>query len=156
MALKQCEKCEEMVDEAKAFCPGCGNAFVAEKPRSNLSDFDAMDHTQQLSQTVYNMMLSDMGLNISKAPDRVENVVEAAKPAATAAAPVEKVVEVVKPVATTVVTPIPTEVKPQPKKKQEMTAKKKWLIAAAVTALLLFFLAVAAAGLVFIYWYRFR
>lgn len=86
MALKQCDKCSEMVDEAKAFCPACGNAFVEEERRSVSTNFEEMDMTVQLGQTMYNQMLSDMGLNVSKAPDVKEKVVEVA--AAVPVAPV--------------------------------------------------------------------
>src|SRR6188768_2284766 len=65
MGLKQCPKCSEMVDEAKAFCPACGNAFVEEESRKE-SQFDQLDNTVQLGNTMYNQMLSDMGLNLSK------------------------------------------------------------------------------------------
>lgn len=84
MALKPCDKCSEMVDEAKAFCPACGNAFVEEERRSIPTDFEEMDMTVQLGQTMYNQMLSDMGLNVSKAPDEQQKVLEvaAAAPAA--------------------------------------------------------------------------
>ena len=54
-----------MVDEAKAFCPGCGHAFVEEEKRSQTS-FEKLDHTVEFGKTMYNQMLSDMGLNISK------------------------------------------------------------------------------------------
>ena len=40
MGLKQCTKCSEMVDEAKAFCPACGNAFVEEEERQEKSKFE--------------------------------------------------------------------------------------------------------------------
>lgn len=90
MALKQCDKCNEMVDEAKAFCPACGNAFVEEERRSVSTNFEEMDMTVQLGQTMYNQMLSDMGLNVSKAPDVQEKVVEveAITPAAVPLQPI--------------------------------------------------------------------
>lgn len=89
MALKQCDKCSEVVDEAKAFCPACGNAFVEEERRSVSTNFEEMDMTVQLGQTMYNQMLSDMGLNVSKAPDMQEKVVEVA--AIAPVAPVQPV-----------------------------------------------------------------
>ena len=70
MGEKQCSKCGEMVDDAKAFCPGCGNAFVEEKKRTSVSEFEQLDHTVRLGDTMYNQMLSDMGLNVSKQPNR--------------------------------------------------------------------------------------
>ena len=80
MALKECDKCSEMVDEAKAFCPGCGHAFVEEQTRSEASSFDAAESTVQLGQTMYDQMLSDMGLNTSKAPNPPEKRVEVIAP----------------------------------------------------------------------------
>src|SRR5438105_3815827 len=87
MGLRQCQKCNEMVDEAKAFCPGCGNAFETEEKRTEASKFDSADHTIQFGKTAYNLMLSDMGLNISKAPDPVEKRIEMIAPVATSATP---------------------------------------------------------------------
>ncbi len=78
-----------MVDEAKAFCPACGNAFVEEERRSVTTNFEEMDMTVQLGQTMYNQMLSDMGLNVSKAPDVQEKVVEVA--AAAPAVPLQPI-----------------------------------------------------------------
>lgn len=84
MAEKQCGKCGEMVDEAKAFCPGCGHSFVDEKQRTTRSDFDLSENTIQLGETMYNQMLSEMGLNISSQPVREEGKVQ---PPATEALP---------------------------------------------------------------------
>jgi len=61
-----------MADEAKAFCPGCGHSFVDEKQRETVSDFDQSNRTVQLGETMFNQMLSDMGLNISNPPNRQE------------------------------------------------------------------------------------
>jgi RNA polymerase subunit RPABC4/transcription elongation factor Spt4 len=72
MGQKQCAKCGEIVDEAKAFCPECGHAFVEEKKRELVSDFDKSNPTVQLGATMFNQMLSDMGLNIAKEPDASE------------------------------------------------------------------------------------
>ncbi|MEO6654579.1 MAG: hypothetical protein ABIO36_00700 [Pyrinomonadaceae bacterium] len=71
-----------MVDEAKAFCPGCGNAFVDEEIRQEASSFDTTERTVELGQSMYNQMLSDMGLNISKEPNPSEKRVEVALPPA--------------------------------------------------------------------------
>src|SRR3954452_21759326 len=76
MGQKQCEKCGEMADEAKAFCPACGNAFVEEKKRQEESKFEKLDHTVQFGQTMYNQMLEDMGLDISSLPKPAEKRVE--------------------------------------------------------------------------------
>src|SRR5687767_3505745 len=80
MGEKPCDKCGEMVDEAKAFCPGCGSAIVEEKKQVSRSDFDISEHTVRLGDTMYNQMLSDMGLSISKAPNRDEKRVETVAP----------------------------------------------------------------------------
>ncbi|MBA2334100.1 MAG: hypothetical protein H0V90_04100 [Blastocatellia bacterium] len=69
MSLKQCEKCGEMVDEAKAFCPGCSNPFVSEMQRTETSEFELSGSTIEFSKTAYNLLLSDMGLNISEPAD---------------------------------------------------------------------------------------
>ncbi len=139
MALKQCEKCEEKVDEAKAFCPGCGHAFVEEQKRSQASSFEAMDSTVQLGQTMYNQMLSDMGLNISKAPD----------------APPQKRVEVITPAALETPGPPQTASKAETKKTTNVV---KWIIIAAAVVVVLALLVIAAAALIIIYssQYQFR
>lgn len=70
MGSKQCGRCGEVVNEAKAFCPGCGNAFVVEEKRTTVTDFDMSNETVRLGNTMYNQLLSDMGLSISKAPNK--------------------------------------------------------------------------------------
>src|SRR5438876_4324550 len=87
MGLRQCDKCSEMVDEAKAFCPGCGTSFVKEEQRQDVSSFEKLDNTVQLGNTMYNQMLSDMGLNISKAAEKPEKRIEVIAPIETAPAP---------------------------------------------------------------------
>jgi hypothetical protein len=82
MALRQCSKCDEMVDEAKAFCPGCGNALVEEE-KPETSAFQELDHTVQFGHTMYNQMLEDMGLNISDTPTPNERRIEVIKPIET-------------------------------------------------------------------------
>lgn len=129
MGLKQCDKCNEMVDEAKAFCPGCGNAFVEEEKRQDKSEFDRMDSTVQLGKTMYGQMLSDMGLNISKAPN-----------------PAEKRIEVLAPVAAAAKSP---ELKPDLAKP---TSNAKWLILAGVALILALGLLVILAAAVVIYY----
>ena len=85
MGLKKCEHCDEMVDEAKAFCPGCGGAFVAEEQRHEKSSFERLDKTVQLGNTMYDLMLSDMGLDTKAAP-KPEKRIEIIAPIATAPA----------------------------------------------------------------------
>ena len=134
MALKQCDKCSEMVDEAKAFCPACGNAFVEEERRSESTDFEEMNKTVQLGQTMYNLMLSDMGLNISTTPDVQEKVIEIA-----AAAPVAPVA----PAAPIPPTPAPATV--------TLDNKWIWIIIGVIAAFILLgiVVVVVAAGVVF-------
>lgn len=90
MGLRQCDKCSEMVDEAKAFCPGCGHAFVEEEKRQEASKFEKVERTVQFGQTMYNQMLEDMGLNISGAPNPVERRVEVIAPVNTEVLPTAK------------------------------------------------------------------
>jgi len=71
-----------MVDEAKAFCPGCGNALVEEEGPKTTA-FQKLDHTVQFGQTMYTQMLEDMGLNISEASAPKEARVEVIKPLET-------------------------------------------------------------------------
>jgi hypothetical protein len=89
MALRECDKCGQMVDEAKAFCPSCDNVFVVEEKRGEASKFERLDKTVQLGNTMYDMMLSDMGLNISKPAPKPEKRVEVIAPIQTA--PAQKV-----------------------------------------------------------------
>ena len=133
MALRQCDKCSEMVDEAKAFCPGCGHAFVEEETRKMASNFDTMDSTVQLGQTMYNQMLSDMGLNTAKAPNPN---------------PPEKRVEVLAPVAVPAKPPVKSPDKPQP------SGNRKWLILTGVAVGFLLLAALAIVAGIFIYWSR--
>lgn len=89
MGSKQCGKCGEDVHEAKAFCPGCGNAFVEEEERKTLSGFELSNDTVKLGDTLYNQLLSDMGLSISKSPNKPETTVEPIKSDAAAPSPVK-------------------------------------------------------------------
>ncbi len=65
MGLKKCEKCGEAVEEAKAFCPECGNPFVEEEKREGSSEFDNYAGTINFSKSVYKMMLSDIEYDTS-------------------------------------------------------------------------------------------
>lgn len=126
MGQRQCDKCSEMVDEARAFCPACGHAFVEEEKRQTKTDFESVDHTMQMGQTMYNQMLSDMGLNISKSPNPPEKRAEVVAPVA-AAAPVE------------------------PAQPPKTTNYLKWIIIIGACVLFLAFLVIVAAG-VLLYW----
>lgn len=120
-----------MVDEAKAFCPACGNAFVDEERRSISTNFEEMDSTVQLGQTMYNQMLSDMGLNISKSPQPDPHHVEVLAPQAPAANP----------------TPPPIR-DGSPK-----SGTLKWILIGAAIAILLALIVVVAAVAI-VYWMR--
>ena len=155
MGLKQCPKCSEMVDEAKAFCPACGNAFVEEESRK-ASQFDQLDNTVQLGNTMYNQMLSDMGLNLSKQPEpgeeRVEPVVKV-EPAVKRTEPSgQKRIEVIVPAAAAPAKPAPKPAE-QPK---PPSSNLKWWLLGGVVLLLLFLLLAAAAAALYIYWTRYR
>jgi uncharacterized Zn finger protein (UPF0148 family) len=126
MGQKQCPKCGDFVDEAKAFCPGCGHAFVDEKKRTSVSDFDRSNPTVQLDNSMFNQMLSDMGLNISKEPTR-----ETPR------------VEVIAPVV-------------QPTKALEPSRSKyrNWIIAGAIALLLFLALAALIIAAAFVLYFR--
>ena len=132
MAQKQCGKCGEMVDEAKAFCPGCGNAFVAEEGREATS-FEKMDSTIQLGQTMYNQMLSDMGLSVDKESSE------------------EKRIEIIEPVASVPVAPGAPAAKPR----SDASSKAKWIIVAGIIlAAGLVILLAAILLLLYFFWPR--
>ena len=133
MGQKQCGKCGEMVDEAKAFCPECGHAFVEEKKRTSVSDFDRENPTVQLGATMFNQMLSDMGLSTSKEPNR----------------PDKARVEVIAPVVPTP-TPEP-ERAPQPPPR---SGRRNWIIAGVAIAVMLFLLAALIIAVAFILYFR--
>lgn len=72
MSLKKCEQCGESVDEAKAFCPECGNPFVEEKEREESSEYENYAGTINFSKSVYKMMLSEMELDTSASTEKKE------------------------------------------------------------------------------------
>ena len=75
MKFKSCQKCSAIVPETKAFCPECGNAMIAEETRKEASEHDTYQSTMHLSKSSYNLMLSEMDLNISEAPNlTAENI----------------------------------------------------------------------------------
>lgn len=133
MGQKTCDKCGELVDEAKAFCPACGHAFVEEEKRSEESAFEQMDSTVQMGKTMYGKMLTDMGLNISKAPE--------------ATPPPEKRVEVIAPIVT-------NAARPQAQIPAESPAKKSylvWIIVGAAALILLLAVLVVVVAVVILY-----
>jgi hypothetical protein len=142
MPDKTCPQCGETVGEVKAFCPSCGHAFVDEEKRADASKYEQADHTMQMGQTMYNAMLSDMGLNVKKEP---EKRVEVLKPVAVQPA------QVLQPVAGTQAAPTrpqPAQA-PPPEKKSN---KKIWIITIVIALVLLLILA-AAVILVGLYLY---
>ena len=140
MALKECEKCGEMVGEAKAFCPACGHAFVDEETRREKSKFDSLENTVQLGQTMFGNMLSDMGLNISKAPNAPEKRIEVIAPAAEATEPVKKKPDNAKPPKTV---GTDSEVKP--------SSRNRWYGIAGALVILIWLLILIAGFVMFVY-----
>ena len=133
MASKQCDKCGEMVDETKAFCPACGNALVEEERRQKASEYDKLDSTVQFGQTMYDQMLSDMGLNISKSPN-IE----------------EKRVEIIAPVTPSVKQP------EMPPAETASASNTNWFVIGGVIIILGLVIAIVVAALIFLNWSRFR
>jgi hypothetical protein len=129
MPDKTCPKCSEMVDEAKAFCPACGHSFVDEQKRTEASRYDQADHTMQMGATMYNNMLSDMGLNLKKEPEKRVEVLKPAVPATQVLQPVAS--------AQSVTTP-------QLQGEPEQKSRKKFWIITIVVAFVLLLLIVAA------------
>ena len=138
MAEIQCGKCGEMVDEAKAFCPGCGNSIVDEKQRASVSDYDQSKRTVQLGATMFNQMLSEMGLDISKPPDTDE-----------------KKAEVVTPLVPTTPVKAPDRTERKAAPGHSTKSSPKWIkiavIVLAVIALVILVVLAAAAALFFYY-----
>ena len=139
-----------MVDEAKAFCPGCGHAFVEEQTRQEPSVFESMEGTMQLGNTMYNQMLSDMGLNISAAPNKpAESVQPVAQPAVQPVvqpAVQRSVQQVIQPAVQQVIQPVAEPAKPAG------SNSTKWLIIGGVAVLLLFIVLVVVVLAAFVIW----
>ncbi|NOT46452.1 MAG: hypothetical protein HOP17_01695 [Acidobacteria bacterium] len=137
-----------MVDDVRAFCPGCGNSFLKEAQRSKPTIFDRSSETEQFDASMLNMILSDMGLDISKAPnkseERVVNVpqmpIEPGKPEHA------KVIERVN---------VAVRSREDSHDKPKLLAKSnlKWLVWGSVILVFLFvfLLVIAAAVLVFMF-----
>lgn len=133
MAQKQCGKCGEMVEQAKAFCPGCGHALVEEEVRE-ATNFERMDNTVQLGQTMYNQMLSDMGLSKEKRAEFPEKRIEVIEPAAAPS---------VRPSAGPASLPRPSG-----------SSKTKWIILGVVILLVGLMALVVAGLLLYFFWPR--
>ena len=137
MAEKTCPQCGETVEEAKAFCPACGNAFVEEEQRTDASAYEQADHTMQMGQTMYNNMLSDMGLNIKKAEP--EKRVEVLKPVAVHPAQVLQPAASAPPAAER-----PAQAAPQETEKR--SGARIWIVTLVVAIALLLILLAAVVG----------
>lgn len=141
-----------MVDEAKAFCPNCGHAFVDEEKRQDSSEFDRMDGTMQFSKTVYGQMLSDMGLNLADLsaipPEPLPPAAEPASQPQAAQVIRPPVQQVVRPPVQQVINPV---AKPAP---PSGSSRNKWLIIGGV-ALLLVILLIAAILIILVLLLRF-
>lgn len=135
MSLRQCDKCSEMVDEAKAFCPSCGHAFVEELKRKEPSVFDSMEGTMQLGNTMYNQMLSDMGLNISDAPNKSAEVPLPVVQPVISPAVQQGLQPAVQPVAQPALEPA----------KPSTSSNRKWIIIGGIVVLLLLIAAILVA-----------
>ena len=105
----------------------------------------------QLGNTMYNQMLSDMGLNISSAPDKPEPD----KPPEAAARPIaqsavqQPVQQVIQPAVQQVIRPATEPAKPSG------SNKTKWLILAGIAALLVFIALIVVILTVLIYLSKF-
>jgi len=143
MADKTCPQCGETVAETKAFCPSCGHAFVDEQQRTDASAYEKADHTMQMGQTMYNNMLSGMGLNVNKAEP--EKRVEVLNPATGT-------VQVLQPIgqAPAVSGTVPAQ-QPQAEKKSNA---KIWIITGLVAVALLLIFVVAIVLIALYLYYR--
>ena len=132
MGQKPCGKCGEIVDEAKAFCPGCGNSLVDEKQRTSVSEFDRSNPTVQLGATMFNQMLSDMGLSVPKEG--------------------EKRVEVIAPAVQTPAAKIPSS-SPTPARVQSTAPSgyRTWIMAGVIAILLFIAAALIVVVAAFLY-----
>jgi hypothetical protein len=142
MDLQQCKNCGESVDAAKAFCPACGDPFVPEDERGNVSEFEADGETVQYGKSAFYELLSEMELNISEAPDKPDTPV--VRPVVKSS---QANVEHVQPA-------VGAPTKPEATRKGP---RKKWIIAAAIGAVFLFFtgvVVIAAGIIVYLGWYR--
>ena len=96
----------------------------------------------QLGNTMYNQMLSDMGLNISAAPNKpAESVQPVAQPAVQ-----RSVQQVIQPAVQQVIQPVAEPAKPAG------SNSTKWLIIGGVAVLLLFIVLVVVVLAAFVIW----
>jgi hypothetical protein len=104
--------------------------MVAEEKRSDVSAFDASAGTIQFGKTVYGKMLSEMGLNISEAPNKAS----VASPTATGTRPAG-----VQGAAR------------ESEGRAGGSSKTKWIILAAAIIFLTMLAVIVAAGLLYFY-----
>lgn len=160
--MRQCDKCGESVAEAKAFCPGCG-ASMDEEAEGVKPEGENLDGTMQFGQTMYNRLISEMGLDLAATP----SAEKAPEPPVVAAPVIQKAPEPVRPSAeqivlkpaarpaaqATVLKPAVAAKQPEPAAVEPKKSNLwKWLIGLAVVLVLLALLIViAAAAIVFVY-----
>lgn len=142
MGLKSCEKCGEQADEAKAFCPECGNPFVTEEKREEVSDFDKYAGTVNVSKTMYQLMLSEMDLDISRPK-------ESTPPKQTE--PIRPTTAVTNPIPPPPVPANPVSPENKPPVPVIRTGKNPLIILAVTGGVFLMFLATATLVLVYLY-----
>lgn len=155
MGLKTCEKCGEDVDEAKAFCPECGNPFVEEKKRESSSEFDKYAGTVNFSKSVYQMMLSEMELDTSKQTDKKDEPVPKKDPKTIQ--PVEVSTPKSNPPEVSTQRNVPVNKKPpeiNPMSQNKTSGKNYWIISGVVGLVFLIILAMALL-LILLYSYYF-
>lgn len=63
----------------KAFCSECGAAMVDEDARKHATEHESYQETMRLTKSGYNLMLADMGLNISDAPNMTSERINLSK-----------------------------------------------------------------------------
>jgi hypothetical protein len=148
MGSRQCNECKEMVDEARAFCQGCGNPLVVEVERTESSSFERSTATVQFGQTLFGEILSDLGLDISKAPQQEETPAPVAMPVRTQ---VVAPVATVRPVQTRPESPKPSGAGANP----SGSSKVMWWILGVLGGVLLLLVALFVGGALFYFlWAR--
>jgi hypothetical protein len=148
MNTKRCEKCGEIVDAAKAFCPSCGDAFVAEETREKASEFEASAGTVQYSSSLFNQLLSDLDLDISEVPEKPA-------PAKSAELKVKKPQSEQMPLVNVGVAKVDKDIPAE----KPSGLRKKWLIIGGIALSLIVLLAlllVIGGIILYIYFYRSR
>jgi hypothetical protein len=148
MGLRQCNECEEMVDEARAFCQACGSPLVAEAQRRESSPFERTSETVQFDSSMFNAILTDMGLDLSAPPNPRNEIGETVTPLIRTETP-----------TTAQPRPLVQTVVPSPQNKlgkadAPANTTLKWLVWAALGFVLVFLVGLVIAALIFILWLR--